>query len=50
MFSMRWDERERKKKHTSVVKYCASNEKLQLIMGDLNEAEGGGIRGVEIKC
>ena len=34
----------------SVVKVCGSTVKLQLILDILSAVEGGGIRGVAVKC
>ncbi len=34
----------------SVGKVCGSTVKLQLIMASLRTGEGGGIRGVAVKC
>ncbi len=41
---------ERRRVVKSVVKFCASAVKLQLILASLSTVEVGGIRGVAVKC
>ncbi len=45
-----WVERERRRTIKSVVKVCGTTVKLQLLRGVCSAAEGGGIRGVAVKC